>query len=60
MLETEYIVLVAIQYAVSFFIFGRLYRGWREDDRRNGRENFWLVKHYWRKIRATPTKEDDR
>jgi len=44
------VVLVALQYAVSFFIFGWLCRGWREDDKANKRERFWLVKYYWHKI----------
>lgn len=42
------IILIAIQYAISFFILGWIVRVWKEEDK--GRERFWVIKHYWRKI----------
>lgn len=44
------VVLLAVQYMIAFFFFGWLWRGWKEEDRRNKRERFWLIKHYYNKI----------
>ena len=52
MIEEKVVVLLAIHYAVSFFVFGAIWQSWRNEDKEKGRERFWLVKHYWRKMRS--------
>lgn len=53
MIEEKYVVFLAIQYAISFFIFGVIWQAWRNEDKEKSRERFWLVKHYWRKMRSS-------
>ena len=47
MTEPEIYYALAIHYAISFFVFGWLVRGWHDDDK--SLERFWLIKYYWRK-----------
>lgn len=51
MIEEKYVILLAVQYAISFFAFGAIWQSWRNEDKAKGRERFWLVKYYWRKLR---------
>jgi len=52
MIEDKYAILIAVLYAVSFFVFGAIWQSWRQEDKDHGRERFWVIKHYWRKFRS--------
>ena len=44
-------IVVVVQYAFSFFIFGVIWQKWKQEDKQNNRESFWVIKHYWRKLK---------
>lgn len=46
MVEEEYVILLAIQYAFSFFILGAIWQSWRNEDKNLRRGRFWVLKHY--------------
>lgn len=41
--------LVAIYSMASFFVFGWIARGWREEDKRDGNPIMWWVRHRFTK-----------
>ena len=57
MVEMKYIILLAVQYAISFSIFGWIARGWREEDIKNNRDG--VLKHYWKKWKIIRKKNND-